>query len=338
MGKYTKIKILIFLLFLLSLQAEISGYFQVSSYMSDFNKDLRILQIERLRLKFNTEILGLSAKVQVEQGAFSSPLFYQPYLTGSFLGEGNPVYLYKGEEERFYFYMDRASLSYESEKFSFTAGRDRFPWGKARLFSVLDIFNPYEPFALSKEERQGVNGARARLYFSGFSWAEAVYVKRKAGNIYGGGIFFSVYSFDFQICSGKYFGKKFYGGAFEGDIKGVGIRGEVVKFERQRSEYTLGFDFQASPKLYIVGEILRSNGTLFPDIKLYAISSSYEISPLLKFTLTGVYTIPESKILMLSFEYSIEENMDIGFSFLYSTKDSYWMIPRIFGTATKIYF
>lgn len=333
-----RIKSLFFFIFLLPLLSDISGYLQVSSYMSDFNDTQDLLQLARIRIKFETSIFGLSAKLHLEEGAFSSPPYYQPLLTGSFLDEADPLYFYKGENERVYAYMDRASLGYEGSRFSFTVGRDRFPWGKARLFSVLDLFNPYEPFALSKEERQGVNGARARMYFSGFSWAEAVYVKRKAGEIYGTSVFFSISSFDFQLGAGRYLGAEFLGGAFEGDFKGVGLRGEILKVKGRKAEYTLGFDFQANPKVYVLGEFLQSRGTLFPEIKLYTLSSSLELTPLLKLNFTGVYTRPEGKIAMISLTYSLEENLDLQFSLLYSTEDSYWVIPRIIGTSTKFYF
>jgi len=338
MGKHLKIKSLFFFILLLPLLSDISGYLQVSSYMADFHDTQNLLQVARIRVKFETSIFGLSAKLHLEQGAFSSPSYYQPLLTGSFLDEANPLYFYKGKNERVYAYLDRASLGYEGSWFSFTLGRDRFPWGKSRLFSVLDLFNPYEPFALSKEERQGVNGARARIYFSGFSWAEAVYVKRKEGKIYGTSVFFSISSFDFQIGAGQYYGTEFLGGAFEGDIKGVGLRGEILKVKGRRAEYTLGFDFQASSKVYVLGEFLQSRGTLFPEIKLYTLSSSLELTPLLKLNFTGVYTRPEGKIALVSLTYSLEENLDLQFSLLYSTKDSYWALPRIVGTSTKLYF
>lgn len=333
-----RIKAFFLLFFLFPLFGDVSGYFYISSFLADFQGEQQILQMARLRLKFETRVLGLSAKVHVEEGAFSAPPYYQPLLSGSFLEEADPVYFYRGYNERAYLYLDRASLGYEGNRFSFTLGRDRFPWGKARLFSVLDIFNPYEPFALSKEERQGVNGGRARFYFSGFSWAEAIYVKRRAGEIYGGSLFFSLFSFDFQAGAGKYFEKRFFGGALEGDIGGIGLRGEFIKVENRDVEYTLGFDFQANPRLYILGEFLRSRGTLFPEIKLFTLYSSYEISPLLKLNLTGVYTKPEGKIVMASLSYSVEENLDVQFSLLYASRNSYWALPRIVGSSVKLYF
>lgn len=333
-----KVKAAILALLVFPLFSDVSGYLQLSFFIADFAGDRELLQMARIRLKFDTRILGISTKLHVEEGALSSSSFYLPLLTGSFLDEANPLYFYRGENEKVYLYLDRASLGYEGSRFSFTLGRDRFPWGKARLFSVIDIFNPYEPFALTKEERQGVNGGRTRYYFSGFSWIEAVYVRRKARDVFGGSLFFSLSSFDFQAGAGEYLGKKFVCGALEGDVKGAGVRAEFMKLKDRDLEYTLGFDFQTSSGLYILGEYLRSHGTLFPEVKLFSLSSSYKITPLLKINIIGVYTKPEGKMAIVSIVYSVEENLDVQISLLYSSENSYWALPRIAGPSIKLYF
>jgi len=326
-------------IFLLGLPsfASFSGYFQASSFYSEFYGENEILQVARLRAKFETNLWSFRIKVHGEAGAFSSPKYLQPLLTGSSLEDTNPVYFYRGNNERIYFYLDRASVSYSTEKFLILIGRDRFPWGKARLFSLLDVFNPYEPFALVREERQGINGVRARAYFSGFSWAEGIFVRRMGKSIYGGSLFFSAGNFDFQFAIG-HFKREFFGSAFEGNIKGVGLRGELVLRKGGKLESNLGFDWQITPKLYILGEYLRSEGFIFPKIKLLSLSSNLQLTPLITLNFTGVLTDPEGKILLAGLSYSAAQDLDLNFSFLYCTSSSYWALPKILGSGFKLYF
>jgi hypothetical protein len=69
----------------------------------------------------------------------------------------------------------RGFVKYEGEHLEVTLGRQRVPWGVGRLWNPIDRFNAIGPLALEPDQSVGVDAAKVRWAFSGFSYAEAVY-------------------------------------------------------------------------------------------------------------------------------------------------------------------
>lgn len=75
----------------------------------------------------------------------------------------------------------RAFARYESGPLEVVVGRQRVPWGVGRLWNPIDRFNPIGPLAIEADQSPGVDAARARWSFSGFTFLEAVYAAGRRG-------------------------------------------------------------------------------------------------------------------------------------------------------------
>ena len=69
----------------------------------------------------------------------------------------------------------RAHLNYEGEHLEVVVGRQRIPWGVGRLWNPIDRFNAIGPLAIEPDQSPGVDAAKVRWLFSGFTYVEAIY-------------------------------------------------------------------------------------------------------------------------------------------------------------------
>jgi hypothetical protein len=69
----------------------------------------------------------------------------------------------------------RANVVYEGEQLEVTLGRQRVPWGVGRLWNPIDRFNAIGPLAIEADQSAGVDAAKLRWLFSGFTYVEAIY-------------------------------------------------------------------------------------------------------------------------------------------------------------------
>ncbi len=344
MVKSLRVK-LIFLLFLTTnLYPSISGYFKLNAFYLDYLGDTSFVQLGRFRFRLEEDFDSFSFKLHSEIDAINRGEKYYSLFTGSLLDELNPFYFYKGEQLKIYHFFDRLSLSYNSEKFVFTIGRQRIPWGKAKLFSPVDIFNPYNPFAIEKEEKQGVNSFRIQYYFSGFSWVEGVYVRRREENYFGSALFFSLGSVDANFVVASLPHESLFGGAFEGSSGRVVLRGELAFRKNSKSilkDISIGADYQVSSKIYLIGEYFSTDGSEFyPKGKVFVISGDYKISDLSSIQASYFHTSPgNGNFFFLRFSHSLTQNIDIYIGFLYSSSgSSLWQFPKIAYAGTAFYY
>lgn len=75
----------------------------------------------------------------------------------------------------------RGYLLFESEHLELTVGRQRVPWGVARLWNPIDRFNAVGPLAIEQDQSQGVDAVKARWLFDGFTYFEAIYAAGHRG-------------------------------------------------------------------------------------------------------------------------------------------------------------
>jgi len=327
--------ILSLLLFSSIIHSGVSGYLFLSALDGKFLGKRELALFSSLRLNFHWELGGAKIKLSPQFNAAASSPLYSSFLIGGEPEEVHSLFLHKDDYSSVYLFLDRASLSIEKGRFSITLGRDRYPWGKARIFSLLDIFNPYNPFSLSPQ-RLGADGGRLRFYLSDFSWLEGIWIKREGKGIYGAGLFFSWGGFDFQLSTGEARGK-FLGFAFEGDIAGVGVRGEIFKKQEFGLEYVLGADWQINPKTYIMGEYLKSQGSLYPPVKTLLLGISRQITPLLTAELHLLGFSPSGRAFWGGLHYSATENLDIKIGVFYASS-SPWPLPQMNFLSWKLYF
>ncbi len=335
MGKLWKTKGILSLLFPSLLAAQVSGYIFFSGLKSDFSgqKDLSLFSC--LRLNFQWVLGDFRVKISPMLNAMASSPFYSSLFLGADQRKLRPLYLAKDRTASLFLLLDRAQVTFEKGKISLTIGRARYPWGKARLFSILDIFNAYNPFSLSPR-RPGADGGRARFYLSGFSWLEGIWIRREGREIYGGALFFSAGNFDFQIGGGQDHGR-FWGFAFEGEIKGVGLRGELKKEQGFPTEYVIGADYQMGPKTYFMVEYLSSNGSFYPPMKVLTLELSHQITPLLTADFYIIGASPRGRAIWGNLTYSASDNLDVNFG-LFLTSSFPFPVPEMDFLSWKLYF
>jgi len=68
----------------------------------------------------------------------------------------------------------RLNLSYETEDWRITAGRQRIGWGSALFWHPTDRFNPVPPEALEPDDKTGVDALYAEWRFTGFATLQMV--------------------------------------------------------------------------------------------------------------------------------------------------------------------
>ena len=69
----------------------------------------------------------------------------------------------------------RANVAYEGEQLEVTLGRQRVRWGVGRLWNPIDRFHAIGPLTIEADQSAGVDAAKVRRLFSGFTYAEAIY-------------------------------------------------------------------------------------------------------------------------------------------------------------------
>lgn len=75
----------------------------------------------------------------------------------------------------------RGYLQLESKHLELRVGRQRIPWGVGRLWNPIDRFNAVGPLAIEPDQSPGVDAAKARWIFDGFTYLEAIYAAGHRG-------------------------------------------------------------------------------------------------------------------------------------------------------------
>ncbi|MCP2519648.1 hypothetical protein NLC26_00535 [Candidatus Aminicenantes bacterium AC-708-M15] len=344
MGKLFRVN-LVFLLFItVNLYPSVSGYLKLNAFYLDYLNETSFVQLARFRFRFEESFNSFSFKLHSEINAINHGERYYSLFTGTILDELDPYYFYKGKELKIYHFFDRLSLTYNSEKFILTVGRQRIPWGKAKLFSPLDIFNLYNPFAIEKEEKQGVNSLRFEYYFSGFSWIEGAFARREGKNYFGTALFFSFGSVDSNLVIASLPEETLIGGALEGSSGRTVLRAELALRKKSNlllKDISLGADFQLSSKIYLTGEYFSTDGSEFyPKGKVLVLAGDYKISDLSTIQLSYFHASPgNGNFFFLRFLYSWSSNFDVYIGFLYSSSgSSLWQFPKIAYTGSAFYY
>ncbi len=327
------------------LWAEVGGYLKVHGFAFSWGGEKELVQLLRFRLRMEESIGLFTLKLHYELDMQAGSRYYNSLLTGIYFDAFEPTSIHSDSSTSIYHYLDRASISYSGEKLAFEVGRQRIVWGKARLFSPLDLFNPYNPFALEKEERQGVDALKIQLYFSGFSWIEGVYAEKKSGNLWGAALFTTLSSVDLNLAWARSEqGESFYGAAFEASIFDAALRGEAVLRRWQGKSYfdfSAGADYQLTSKIYVLAEYFYTDGGwIFPEGKVFTLMTSVKLTDLTNLQAAWFRTEPGSgNFFMLRLVHSAAENLDLAFGLLYSSAESSpWQLPKIAYSGYSLYF
>jgi hypothetical protein len=91
-------------------------------------------------------------------------------LTHTFTDSGKTAALHR---------LDRLSVGYTSNRVVVKFGRQAITWGNGLIFSVMDIFNPFDPAAVDKEYKTGDDLLYGQYLFSNGDDAQTVMVFRR---------------------------------------------------------------------------------------------------------------------------------------------------------------
>jgi len=116
----------------------------------------------------------------------------------------------------------------------------------------------------------------------------------------------------------------------------VGIRGEVLHSGKE-TEFVAGADAQITPRLYLIGEFLRSRGSFYPPGEFLLLGGSLSITPLCRWE---VYLLRLSSdyALFATLKYSLSPGVDLYLTFLRGGSKSSWPLPMLLSPSWKLYF
>jgi hypothetical protein len=235
--------------------------------------------------------------------------------------------------------FDRLLVDYVKGKFQITLGRQRINWGQTFVWNPNDLFNSYSYFDFDYEEKPGSDALRVQYYLNETSKLEFSTSINKNHKITSALLFkFNSHGYDFQILSGLFEQHDYIiGGGWSGSIAGGGFNGEFTYYhplnhKKGNLTASLHYDYTFKNSLNLQFETLY-NGfgsenkdglggiifmelnpkNLFPTKTAFFGSGSYDISPLFRATLAGMYA-PNGSFLYLgpSVTYSLSNTLELA--------------------------
>jgi hypothetical protein len=188
--------------------------------------------------------------------------------------------------------IDRAYVDLYLGPTQSTVGRQRVAWGTNWVWNPIDLFNTISPLDYDTEERPGADAVRVQYYTSPTSKLEfAVAPGRDSERHVIAGLFgTNVWHYDLYLVGGSERSNAVVGGAWAGQIRGAGFRGEWLYGEPgQDSDYGAPFalaaasvDYTFPNSLFLQGELLYNTAGTSGDAggeRLWQAVLRNELSP-----------------------------------------------------------
>ena len=238
--------------------------------------------------------------------------------------------------------LDRLMLDYTAGNLQVTVGRQRINWGQTFVWNPNDLFNTYSYFDFDYEEKPGSDAVRLQYYIGQSGKLELSTSINSESEITSVLLYrFNTKGFDIQFLGGVYTETDYVlGGGFSGSIAGGGFSGEATYFhpmddedETGKMTATLHYDYTFKSSLNLqfetlyngfgaenfssgLGEILfqdLSPKNLFPTQLAFFGSGAYDVSPLFRVMLAGMYG-PEGNFMYVgpTLTYSISDSMELA--------------------------
>lgn len=154
----------------------------------------------------------------------------------------------------------RAYLDYRRDNLEVLIGRQQVPWGIGKFWAPTDVFNPYDPFSLEKQERSGSDALNFRYAPADSLQSELVYAPQSKERDSRAGLRLRFHS-DIQeigIIAAQNQEDKVLGLHFMRNIYKAGLRSEVTRtFAHDEPDYfrfTANIDYTFANSLYLLGE------------------------------------------------------------------------------------
>lgn len=238
--------------------------------------------------------------------------------------------------------LDRFMIDYTVGNLQITLGRQRINWGQTFVWNPNDLFNTYSYFDFDYEEKPGNDALRLQYYLSESSKLELSTSLNSESEVTSVLLYrFNTKGYDIQFLGGVYTETDYVvGGGFSGSIAGGGFSGELTYFypieksdEGGKATATLHYDYTFKNSLNLqfetlfngfgeddfssgIGDLLFQDlnpKNLFPTKLAFFGSGAYEVSPLFRVILAGMYG-PEGNFWYLgpTLTYSISNTMELS--------------------------
>ncbi len=239
--------------------------------------------------------------------------------------------------------LDRFNVDYTVGNLQITVGRQRINWGQSFVWNPNDLFNTYSYFDFDYEEKPGSDAVRIQYYIGESSKIELSTSLNSDDKITSLALYrFNTKGYDIQFIGGVYTETDYViGGGWSGSIGGGGFSGELTYYHpvKKSSEedaaltFSLHYDytFQNSLNLQFetlyngfgadeldsgLGEIIfmdLSPKNLFPTKFAMFGSGAYDVTPLLRVMLAGMYG-PEGNFLYVgpTITYSMSNTIELA--------------------------
>ncbi len=222
-----------------SAEATLSGYAKTSaqSGKSAVDGSRRWASLSRLRLDGTISAFDGAFKVNVVDDT--------GFLTGSLLGsrefalaaaapsphrwdlEAAPV---DDRWRRFTNRLYRATLQASAASVTAIAGRQRIAWGTGRVWNPSDVLNPWNPLAIERDERPGVDAVLLTRPWGDLGKASAVYARHRGAESWLGRAARTLGETDVALTAGRTRGEWMAAAEFTAQAFGAGVRAEAAAF------------------------------------------------------------------------------------------------------------
>ena len=251
---------------------------------------------------------------------------------------------------------------------SLVVGRQRISWGTGRVWNPTDFFNPINPAAFYKLEKDGADAVSFKWYLGNFTDLQVVYNPENRWKRRNAAVRLRTNwrRYDVSAVAGKVAGRYVAGGDFAGNLSGAGVRGEFVHawnedFASDFWKAIFGMDYQFTPKLYGLfeyhynGQGARNEsgyGLLFPLLlrgeilnlarNYLFVQGTYQVHPLVLLAFGHNQNLDDrSGFWMLSATISTGDNSAVtlgGQLFHGRTGSEYWYFPSAVYARGEWYF
>jgi len=225
----------------------------------------------------------------------------------------------------------RCNLNYSLPDGDIKIGRQKIPWGVARVWNPTDPFNPIDFANIEREERTGVDAVSLDLPLSELAGLNLVYVEGMNSDSVGARLRANQGGADYSCSAAKLGDNYWLGFDLAGQVCGAGVRSEIA-FTKARTEadylrLVLSYDYNFTNSMYFLAEFYYNgqgkndtadyqwnrlfSGEISNLARYYGfVGVTYDISPLLKGGLYFIYNIDDASRYANPFmEYSMAENV-----------------------------
>lgn len=238
--------------------------------------------------------------------------------------------------------FDRLNIDYSIGNLQVTIGRQRINWGQTFVWNPNDLFNSYSYFDFDYEEKPGSDAVRIQYYVGDSGKIESSTSINSDNKVTSALLYrFNTHGYDLQVLGGVFTETDYVvGGGWSGSIAGGGFSGEatyyhpIENFADSTGTVTasLHYDYTFSNSLNLQFETIYNGfgaesmnglgGVIFMDLSpknlfptKFAVftSASYDVSPLFRAMLSGMFG-PTGNFLYVgpTLTYSMSDVMELA--------------------------